>query len=63
MGSGDQLDHGFDPRPWEEIAKLYEHQRRDFIAARGMVEEALARARLTARRTACSARSSTGSSA
>ena len=37
-------DHVFDPRPWEEIAKLYEHQRRDFTAARAMVEEALARA-------------------
>ncbi len=36
--------HGFDPRPWEEIAKLYEHQRRDFVAARAMVEEALSRA-------------------
>jgi uncharacterized protein YprB with RNaseH-like and TPR domain len=39
--------HGFDPRPWEEIAKLYEHQRRDFPAARAMVEEALSRARAT----------------
>jgi uncharacterized protein YprB with RNaseH-like and TPR domain len=39
--------HGFDPRPWEEIAKLYEHQRRDFAAARAMVEEALSRARAT----------------
>ena len=37
-------EHGFDPRPWEEIAKLYEHQRQDFIAARAMVEEALSRA-------------------
>jgi uncharacterized protein YprB with RNaseH-like and TPR domain/predicted nucleic acid-binding protein len=37
-------EHGFDPRPWEEIAKLYEHQQRDFTAARAMVEEALSRA-------------------
>jgi uncharacterized protein YprB with RNaseH-like and TPR domain len=37
---------GFDPRPWEEIAKLHEHQRRDFIAARAMVEEALSRAQV-----------------
>ncbi|HXJ77923.1 MAG TPA: ribonuclease H-like domain-containing protein [Candidatus Methylomirabilis sp.] len=34
----------FDPRPWEEIAKLDEHQRRDFTAARAKVEEALSRA-------------------
>jgi len=38
--------HGFDPRPWEEIAKLHEHQRRDLVAARAMVEEALARAQV-----------------
>jgi uncharacterized protein YprB with RNaseH-like and TPR domain len=37
-------ERGFDPRPWEEIAKLYEHRRRDFTAARAMVEEALSRA-------------------
>jgi uncharacterized protein len=37
-------DHGFDPRPWEEIAKLYEHQWRDFTAAHAMVAAALARA-------------------
>jgi uncharacterized protein YprB with RNaseH-like and TPR domain len=35
----------FDPRPWEEIAKLHEHRRRDLPAARAVVEEALARAR------------------
>jgi uncharacterized protein YprB with RNaseH-like and TPR domain len=35
----------FDPRPWEEIAKLHEHRRRDPAAARAVVEEALARAR------------------
>jgi tetratricopeptide (TPR) repeat protein len=39
-------EHGFDPRPWEEIAKLYEHQHRDFTAARAMVEEALSRAQV-----------------
>lgn len=37
--------HGFDPRPWEEIAKVHEHRRRDFAAARSVVEEALALAR------------------
>ena len=37
--------HGFDPRPWEEIAKVYEHRRRDFLAARAVAEEALALAR------------------
>jgi tetratricopeptide (TPR) repeat protein len=36
---------GFDPRPWEEIAKVHEHRRRDSSAARAVVEEALARAR------------------
>ncbi len=39
-------EHGFDPRPWEEIAKLHEHRRRDFTAARAVVEEALSRARV-----------------
>ena len=37
--------HGFDPRPWEEIAKVHEHRRRDLPAACAVVEEALARAR------------------
>jgi uncharacterized protein YprB with RNaseH-like and TPR domain len=36
---------GFDPRPWEEIAKVHEHRRRDLQAARLVVEEALALAR------------------
>ena len=36
---------GFDPRPWEEIAKVHEHRRRDPAAARAVVETALARAR------------------
>jgi uncharacterized protein YprB with RNaseH-like and TPR domain len=31
----------FDPRPWEELAKFHEHRRRDFAAARGIVEDAL----------------------
>jgi uncharacterized protein YprB with RNaseH-like and TPR domain len=35
----------FDPRPWEEIAKVHEHRRRDFAAARRVVEEALDLAR------------------
>ncbi|HKA61848.1 MAG TPA: ribonuclease H-like domain-containing protein [Methylomirabilota bacterium] len=35
----------FDPRPWEEIAKVHEHRRRDLAAARLVVEEALALAR------------------
>src|SRR5262249_33394393 len=35
----------FDPRPWEEIAKVHEHRRRDPGAAHRVVEEALARAR------------------
>ncbi len=37
---------GFDPQPWEEIAKLHEHRRRDFAAARAVVEEALSKARV-----------------
>jgi len=32
---------GFDPRPWEELAKLHEHRRRDFVTARAVVEDAL----------------------
>jgi uncharacterized protein YprB with RNaseH-like and TPR domain len=35
----------FDPRPWEEIAKVHEHRRRDLQAAREVVEQALALAR------------------
>jgi tetratricopeptide (TPR) repeat protein len=35
----------FDPRPWEEIAKVHEHRRRDLRAAREVVEQALALAR------------------
>ena len=35
----------FDPRPWEEIAKVHEHRRRDLNAARRVVEEALELAR------------------
>ena len=35
----------FDPRPWEEIAKLHEHRRRDLTAARMVVEQALDLAR------------------
>ena len=38
-------ERGFDPRPWEEIAKVHEHRRRDPAAARAVVEEALLRAR------------------
>jgi hypothetical protein len=34
-------DTGFDPRPWEELAKFHEHRRRDFVAARSVVEGAL----------------------
>jgi uncharacterized protein YprB with RNaseH-like and TPR domain len=34
-------DSGFDPRPWEELAKFHEHRRRDFSAARSVVEDAL----------------------
>ncbi|HEU4439734.1 MAG TPA: ribonuclease H-like domain-containing protein [Methylomirabilota bacterium] len=37
--------HDFDPRPWEEIAKVHEHRRRDLAAARLVVEEALGLAR------------------
>lgn len=36
---------GFDPRPWEELAKYHEHRRRDPDAARAVVEGALGRAR------------------
>jgi hypothetical protein len=35
----------FDPRPWEEIAKVHEHRRRDLTTARLVVEQALALAR------------------
>ena len=35
----------FDPRPWEEIAKVHEHRRRDLAAARLVVEQALDLAR------------------
>jgi uncharacterized protein len=35
----------FDPRPWEEMAKIHEHRLRDFAAARAVVAEALDRAR------------------
>ena len=34
-------DAGFDPRPWEELAKFHEHRRRDFVAARSIVQDAL----------------------
>jgi uncharacterized protein YprB with RNaseH-like and TPR domain len=34
-------DAGFDPRPWEELAKFHEHRRRDFVTARAIVEDAL----------------------
>ena len=34
-------DAGFDPRPWEELAKFHEHRRRDFAAARAVVQDAL----------------------
>jgi uncharacterized protein len=36
---------GFDPHPWEEIAKVHEHRRGDLAAARAVVEDALSRAR------------------
>jgi hypothetical protein len=36
---------GFDPRPWEELAKFYEHRVRDLAAARDLVLRALARGR------------------
>ncbi len=35
----------FDPRPWEEIAKVHEHRQRDLPAARRVVEDALELAR------------------
>ena len=34
----------FDPRPWEEMAKIDEHRLRDWTRARSVVQEALARA-------------------
>ena len=37
---------GFDPRPWEEMAKIHEHRLRDFARAHSVVTEALERARL-----------------
>jgi len=36
---------GFDPRPWEELAKFHEHRARDFAAARAVVTDALDLAR------------------
>ena len=39
-------DQRFDPRPWEEIAKVHEHRKRDLAAARAVVEDALCQARL-----------------
>lgn len=41
---------GFDPRPWEELAKFHEHRRRDPSTARALTLRALALAE-----TACSA--------
>jgi len=38
-------DGVFDPRPWEELAKLHEHRRRDIAAALGVVTTALGLAR------------------
>jgi hypothetical protein len=38
----------FDPRPWEELAKFYEHRVRDLAAARDLVLGALARGRTAA---------------
>jgi uncharacterized protein len=35
---------GFDPRPWEELAKFHEHRARNVAAARVVVTTALARA-------------------
>ena len=32
---------GFDPRPWEELAKFHEHRARDLPAARKVVARAL----------------------
>jgi uncharacterized protein len=40
-------DVGFDPRPWEELAKFHEHRRRDFVAARSVVTDALGLAEAT----------------
>jgi len=43
----DELARGqriFDPRPWEEMAKIDEHRLRDWSAAQAVVLEALARA-------------------
>jgi hypothetical protein len=37
---------GFDPRPWEEMAKIHEHRLRDFARAHSVVTEALERARV-----------------
>ena len=45
LGGGHQRRSRFDPRPWEEIAKVHEHRRRDLPAARALVEAALTRGR------------------
>jgi uncharacterized protein YprB with RNaseH-like and TPR domain len=39
------MGEGFDPLPWEELAKFHEHRRRDLAAARAVVLEALDLAR------------------
>ena len=48
----------FDPRPWEEMAKIDEHRLRDWARARSVVQEALARAE--AGRAAVEARAALG---
>jgi len=48
----------FDPRPWEEMAKIDEHRLRDWARARSVVQEALARAE--AGRAALEARAALG---
>ena len=40
-----RLQRAFELRPWEEMAKIDEHRRRDFASAHAVVSEALARAR------------------
>ena len=40
-----QASRVFDPRPWEEIAKVHEHRQRDLAAALQVVEQALDLAR------------------
>ena len=58
LGRAGREQRSFDPRPWEEMAKIDEHRLRDWARARSVVQEALARA--VADRAAVEAREALG---